>query len=119
MVRRRAAESVAATEEGIEEVVIRHRQTRSGVWTTQHVVPVLIPVKEKVARSSRSRKVKKGQEDTQFGGQSTLSDLQIDDLQIPQYIDEEAADEHLDTNTAQEKVKKPSVRITSHSHKVI
>ena len=53
-----------------------------------------------------------------LGGQSIPSDPQIDDLQVPQYI-EEAANDHLDNITAQEKVKKPSVCITHHLHKMI
>ena len=63
MGRRRAAEAVPVAEDGIQEVVVEHRKTRRGVRTTEKVVPVLIPTKEKPGQSSRSKKGKHHQLD--------------------------------------------------------
>jgi hypothetical protein len=42
---------------GIEEVVIKHTKTKRGtVWTTETVVPVLHPPKEKLRQSSQLKK---------------------------------------------------------------
>lgn len=63
MGRRRGPESVPAVEEGIDELVIHHRQTRRGTRTTEKVVPVVIPEKVKPGESSKSKKGKTRQAD--------------------------------------------------------
>lgn len=112
MGRRRAQESVPATEQGIEEVVIKHRQTRSGVRTSNTTLPVLIPVKKKHGKSSRSSKEDRAQVDVESVGRSTPLDTGIDDLQVPQYIDEHVVDDVLDDNILLDK----SAKTTVHNH---
>ena len=92
MPRRRAAESVPETEDGIEEVVIRHSKTKRGIRTTEKVVPVLIPSKEKPGQSSRSKKGKKPQMDPDKAEGSQVALQTMADTQIHQSIDEEAED---------------------------
>lgn len=110
MGRRRTKESVPATEQGIEEVVIKHRQTKSGgIRTTQKTVPIIVPAKKKPGRSSCSTEDDRNQVDGALAGCSTLLDPQIDDLQVPQYIDEQAAEAVLDDNMVPDKSTKSNV----------
>jgi hypothetical protein len=60
MVWHQADEPVPAMEHGIEEVLICHRKTRHGVWTTEKSVSVLIPVKDKPRKSSQYKGQQKG-----------------------------------------------------------
>ena len=92
MVRQCADESVPAAEHGIEEVIIRHRQTRRGIRTTEKVVPVLIPEKQKPGQSSCSKKGQKGHVDLDLAERSGVPDTTMDEPQAPQYIDEQADD---------------------------
>jgi hypothetical protein len=94
MGRRRAAESVPAVEDGIEEVIIKHRKTKRGVRTTEKVVPVLIPTKQKSRQSSRSKKGMQRQLDPE-PEKAEGSGVQVpsmDDLQTHQFIDEQVND---------------------------
>lgn len=110
MARRRANESALATEQGIEEVVIQHRKTKSGrIRTTQKTVPVVIPVNQKASRSSRSKTKKKDQAVVELAGQSTPLDTEIDDLQVPQYIDEGAGDDMFNDDILPDKSAKSTV----------
>jgi hypothetical protein len=92
MGRRRAAESVPAVEDGIEEVIIKHTRTRRGVRTTEKVVPVLIPSKEKPGQSSRSKKGKQRQLDPERAEGSGARLPSMEDTQPHQYIDEQVDD---------------------------
>jgi hypothetical protein len=92
MPRRRAAESVPEVEDGIEEVIIRHSKTKRGTRTTEKVVPVLIPGKEKPGQSSHSKKGKKPQMDPDNAEGSQVALPTIVDTQIHQFIDEPAED---------------------------
>jgi hypothetical protein len=94
MGRRRAAESVPAVEDGIEEVIIKHRKTKRGIRTTEKVVPVLIQSKEKSGQSSRSKKGMQHQLDLE-PEKAEGSRMQLplmDDSQTHQYIDEQVDD---------------------------
>jgi hypothetical protein len=92
MGRRRAAESVPAVEDGIEEVVIKHTKTRRGVRTTEKVVPVVIPSKEKPGQSSRSKKGKQRQLDPEQVEESEGHPLNIEDTQTEHFFDEQVDD---------------------------
>ncbi|KAH9048857.1 hypothetical protein EDB84DRAFT_1556524 [Lactarius hengduanensis] len=90
MPQRRAAESLLPAEDGIEEVIIRHRRTKRGIQTTEKAVPILLPSKAKPAQSSHSKKGKKNDQlesDTAEGSQVILNSL--GDTQSQQFIDEQ------------------------------
>ncbi|KAH9024349.1 hypothetical protein EDB85DRAFT_1894332 [Lactarius pseudohatsudake] len=90
MPRRRAAESLLPAEDGIEEVIVRHRRTKRGIRTTEKAVPILLPSKAKPAQSSHSKKGKKNDQlesDTAEGSQVILNSL--GDTQSQQFIDEQ------------------------------
>jgi hypothetical protein len=76
---------------GIDEVVIKHTKTKRGtVRTTEKVVPVVRPPKEKSGQSSRSKKREKQpqilpDEAEGSGGAIPI----IDDTQTHLYIDEQ------------------------------
>jgi hypothetical protein len=94
MGRRRAAESVPAVEDGVEEVIIKHRKTKRGIRTTEKVVPVPIPSKDMPGQSSHSKKGKQRQLDPELE-KAEGSGVQIpsmDDSQTHQFIDEQVDD---------------------------
>jgi hypothetical protein len=94
MGRRRAAESVPAVEEGIEEVIIKHTRTKWGVWTTEKVVPVLIPSKEKPGQTSHSKKGKQrqgGPEPERAEGSGVQSPF-MEDIEAHQFVEEQVDD---------------------------
>jgi hypothetical protein len=90
---RRAAESVPDAEDGIEEVVIRHRRTKRGVRTTEKVVPVLRPGKVNSGQPSKSKKGKQSQPPSQLETDNAEGSggafPTIDDVQTDQFIDEQ------------------------------
>jgi hypothetical protein len=92
MGRRRAAESVPAVEDGIEEVIIKHTRTKRGVRTTEKVVPVLIPSKEKPGQSSRSKKGKQRQLGLEQVEGSEGHSPTIEDTQAHQFLYEQVDD---------------------------
>ncbi len=89
---RRAAESVPAVEDGIEEVIIKHTKTRRGVRTTEKIVPPLISSKEKPGQSSRLKKGKQRQMDLEQVEESERHLITIDDTQANQFLDEQVDD---------------------------
>jgi hypothetical protein len=95
MGRQCAAESVPAVEEGIEEVIIKHTRTKRGVRTTEKVVPILIPSKEKKpAQSSRSKKGKQCQLDPESDRAegSVVQSPFMDDTEAHQFVEEQLND---------------------------
>lgn len=94
MGRRRAAESVPAVEDGIQEVLIEHRQTRRGVRTTAKAVPILKPAAKKPGQPSRSKKGKQRQVDPeQMEGDASEGHLPtMEDTQEYQFIDGQVDD---------------------------
>jgi hypothetical protein len=112
MVRRRADESVPAVEHGIGEVVIQHRQTRRGVWTTEKVVPVLIPEKPKPGWTSCSKKAQKGQIDPDLAEHMMALDPIMDLPQAPAYFDEQVSDT-FDIDAVEGMPKKSNVCVTN------
>jgi hypothetical protein len=81
--------------EGIEEVVIKHTKTKRGtIRTTEKVVPVLHPQKERSGESSRTKKKKGTQHEIQpdvseGSGRPTPT---MGDKQIHQYVDNQDYD---------------------------
>jgi hypothetical protein len=114
MGRRRAAESVPAVEDDIEEVIIKHTKTRRGVRTTEKIVPPVISSKEKPGQSSRSKKGKQRQMDPEQVEESERHLPTIDDAQAHQFLDEQA-DEFLDLEPEQGQPQ-ANVCITHHMH---
>jgi hypothetical protein len=91
MGRRRAAESVPETEDGIEDVIIQHTRTKRGVRTKQKSVPVVIPSKEKPGQSSRSKGKQQRLDLDNVGGSGDVL-ATMDDPQTHQFIDEQVDD---------------------------
>jgi hypothetical protein len=90
MGRRRAAESVPAAEDGIEEVIIKHTRTRRCIRTTEKVVPILLPSKEKPGQSSRSKKGKQRQLAPEPERAEQSEQLPpMEDTETNQFIDEQ------------------------------
>ena len=89
MGRRRKAQAVPAVEENIQEVITTHRQTTRGVRTTEKVVPVLKPSKDKPGQPSHSKKGKERQIDPKQTGQVTDHFPITDNAPEDQFFDEQ------------------------------
>jgi hypothetical protein len=113
MPRRRAAESLLPAEDGIEEVIVRHRRTQRGIRTTEKAVPILLPSKAKPEQSSHSKKGKKKDQlesDTAEGSQVILNSL--GDTQAQQFTDEQM--EGLPDDDMEQGRPQPTVCIRHH-----
>ncbi|KAH8984882.1 hypothetical protein EDB86DRAFT_2833344 [Lactarius hatsudake] len=106
--------------EGIEEVVIKHTKTRCGtIQTTEKVVPVVRPQKEKSGQPSRSHK--KNTQPQAQAENAKVSGRSIPtrgDLQIGPYMDEQ----QYSLNDTEEQAKEygqpqPGSHATRHAHR--
>jgi hypothetical protein len=79
-------------EQGIEEVLIRHRKTRRGVRTTEKSIPVLITVKDKLGQNSQSKKGGVSDPELADGSQAIIPTT--DNATLCQCDDEHVYDHH-------------------------
>ena len=92
MGRRRAAQSVPAVPDDVEEVIIKRRKTKRGVRTMEKVAPAIIPKKNKPGQSSNTKKGKQHQLDPEQMDPPGSDFPTVEDTEAAQFIDEEVDD---------------------------